>query len=806
MAEWHFGLWTLAGVRIGEVLDAHNRSLSLGLNGTETASFQISLDNPIATELTDILGDCLLTVYQDTTLVFVGECTSLEENASGFKRQINRETLLNRALSLPADISTADVRQADDLISQAARGLFEAVTPSDVGDAGMRQSWVNAQVSAKATPQIVVTYDPSQVESDPTLVANFAGPFWRLGKRLVAKSTIPYQPTNERSQIAWSLITAANAESVTTTGADTGIRQGTLGTTISTTAGPWQYKPVAEGLSELAAVSAYAFEFTNLAQDDFSFSGALAARVATQGGTWGSSGDADGYTGTGTDGGVQRTAVSDSAPVTSGGHFATLSTDITGSVMVQADFSTSLVPYSGAFGVVARYADVDNWVAAVIVPFSPDSFVRLYKRVGGGTPTEVSSTSIGLASASTFYTIRLQIDAAGNWTLWLWTTATDPGIPGSLGAPVSGGPDSDMATGGPLEDGRVGLYDSNTDATAVTRLADSFRAARALSYVDDFGFSGNLSTRTAPKGGTWTEVGATGNFTGTGTGTELGIQRTQTGDASRDAGRYAYLGDWVADALYAQVALKFSAGPFDGRMGVIIRGDGTANEWLMASVEPTSPSTLTVRKRVAGGTPTVLATSPLPPLSSEFYNLRLQADTLGNWAAWFWPVNSTADPAAPMLEGEGDTDLASGGALDDSSAQPGIYDANASALASTRTYDTFFAAVPVEPMGWQTLDFSFTPFEPVADTNEWSVAGVKIAEFNADENIGTSRPEVIFEPGLPTDPVFQTEYEVGDFVTARAKKSDFVTARFNGLVRVFRVDVSIDENGKETVAPIFTEA
>jgi hypothetical protein len=288
-------------------------------------------------------------------------------------------------------------------------------------------------------------------------------------------------------------------------------------------------------------------------------------------------------------------------------------------------------------------------------------------------------------------------------------------------------------------------------------------------------------------------------------------------------------------------------------------------------------SHITVKKRLGGGTLTKLASSGPVPIDARLYNIRLAIDAAGNYAVFWWPTDGE-DPAAPILTGN-DPDLAVGSGTALESGQVGIYDANTSTLAVTRTYDAFIANSHSDTLVWQTLNFELAPTEPTTDAE-----GVQIASFNASSAIGTSKPEVVFEYGgnkairsyrrvlsregllnqavslsqnFPTDadtrvvtdevsilarglfeevitsdigdaslrealaaahvavrkdprqivtfepsqtaPVFGTDYIVGDTVTARA--TALGTVRFNGLFRVYGVEISIDENGRETISP-----
>lgn len=74
MQKWSFVLTALDGTPIGEILNASNRSLSLGLSRAATASFQIRAQNPRLLDLYQ--QDNLLQVWQDSTLRFWGPLVS----------------------------------------------------------------------------------------------------------------------------------------------------------------------------------------------------------------------------------------------------------------------------------------------------------------------------------------------------------------------------------------------------------------------------------------------------------------------------------------------------------------------------------------------------------------------------------------------------------------------------------------------------------------------------------------------------------------------------------------------------------
>lgn len=74
MQKWSFVLTALDGTPIGEILNASDRKVSLGLSRAATASFQIRAQNPRLLDLYQ--ADSLLQVWQDSTLRFWGPVVS----------------------------------------------------------------------------------------------------------------------------------------------------------------------------------------------------------------------------------------------------------------------------------------------------------------------------------------------------------------------------------------------------------------------------------------------------------------------------------------------------------------------------------------------------------------------------------------------------------------------------------------------------------------------------------------------------------------------------------------------------------
>jgi hypothetical protein len=79
LASWRFVLTDTNFTPVGEVLNASERSVTLGLNRIDAASFKIRLDNPLADPLRFLSG--YLKAYRNGTLMFFGPLITAEETA-----------------------------------------------------------------------------------------------------------------------------------------------------------------------------------------------------------------------------------------------------------------------------------------------------------------------------------------------------------------------------------------------------------------------------------------------------------------------------------------------------------------------------------------------------------------------------------------------------------------------------------------------------------------------------------------------------------------------------------------------------
>lgn len=206
----------------------------------------------------------------------------------------------------------------------------------------------------------------------------------------------------------------------------------------------------------------------------------------TEGSTWSESGDTDDFnvnTGYGGKIYATRAAVSDANLNT--GQYARLGTGVRGLVTVQADVQLWQRPVSGAngrFGVFARYVDTNNWLMLVFDALAAATWIsgtatwqlKLYKRVAG----TVTALPLGLYFVNSpsspgfiVQNILLQVDTAGRCA-----AVVRNGSENGPGVFLGGTPaDSDLASGGALDDGGYGLYDAWISATGYTRYYKNFK-------------------------------------------------------------------------------------------------------------------------------------------------------------------------------------------------------------------------------------------------------------------------------------------------------------------------------------------
>jgi hypothetical protein len=119
-------------------------------------------------------------------------------------------------------------------------------------------------------------------------------------------------------------------------------------------------------------------------------------------------------------------------------------------------------------GVFARYVDANNHVRAALRLTSGAAVTHrceIIKRVAGVETIlrQIDTT----AGRGVYVTVTLIVTASGRWI----ATARTQGAQWQ-----ASGNDSDLATGGPLASGRIGLYDFQPGSTSSERSYDAFQA------------------------------------------------------------------------------------------------------------------------------------------------------------------------------------------------------------------------------------------------------------------------------------------------------------------------------------------
>jgi hypothetical protein len=273
-----------------------------------------------------------------------------------------------------------------------------------------------------------------------------------------------------------------------------------------------------EGYCTLRAPLSATFS-TYSARDEYNHSsGALTSKVAPVGGTWTvvASSDADDFSINTTSRAAQRTAVSDSA-LTSGRMVSAGTTNYTaiwvsGEVELSAGLSSAVI----RTGVFARLTDISNYLAAVRIDqgtSTDSSHVKLavIKRVAGTVTTLGETDELSQPSTSN-QQIDLHADADGNWAAFIYPAGsarpTDPTLSGY---------DADLATGGTLATGKIGLIDAYTSSTALTRTHKNFAAyvpnTDAVAYASqsvELRWDGCLREDSA--GTAWAPIAPTGDL------------------------------------------------------------------------------------------------------------------------------------------------------------------------------------------------------------------------------------------------------------------------------------------------------
>lgn len=186
-------------------------------------------------------------------------------------------------------------------------------------------------------------------------------------------------------------------------------------------------------------------------------SGNLSGKVLPVGGTWSTSGSATDFTINTTNRRAQRATTSDASR-----RFAVAGTTNYTTICVEADVLWSGGTFANA-GLLARWADASNFFELMV-----GGQVMYLTTWVAGIENQIAAANVAMV-AGVQYRVRLLVDSSGGAFGWF-------GSPASLGDPVLSASSADLATGGALATGRVGLRDYHPGGQAITRAYDNFQA------------------------------------------------------------------------------------------------------------------------------------------------------------------------------------------------------------------------------------------------------------------------------------------------------------------------------------------
>jgi hypothetical protein len=217
----------------------------------------------------------------------------------------------------------------------------------------------------------------------------------------------------------------------------------------------WQMIIASEDLPAPTSFAAYS-EFTTE-------SGAITGDSLSIGGTWQGAGDADDFTVVSAV--ARRTAVSDAGGMQNG-RLVVATTPVLTDVAARLDLTSPGSGDNGSQGLLLRYVDTSNFLSAQI----RNGDLWLGKRVAGVDTTIATNTNLPFPTNNgDWLTLLVVVSASGTVRVWAGSQGSALGV-------VLTGADSTLATGGALDDGKVGMIDHWPAATAKTREYDNFAA------------------------------------------------------------------------------------------------------------------------------------------------------------------------------------------------------------------------------------------------------------------------------------------------------------------------------------------
>lgn len=214
---------------------------------------------------------------------------------------------------------------------------------------------------------------------------------------------------------------------------------------------------------------------TLTAHDEFDqTAGTLTGKVAPLGGTWtfgGATSSETDFTLDTSNHLVTRTATSNTNPRIDYAGGATMT-----ACVLRGNIKFSAQPAAAVrYGAVARWVDANNYLAVYLNPTTGGvgaGQLNVAKAVGGTLTLIGRVTGAQYKLPNVWYQAEITIGVDGRWSV-------AGGVLGGGIALLLSGQDDDLATGGTLASGRVGLYDYHPSSTAVTRSYDNVVALGA---------------------------------------------------------------------------------------------------------------------------------------------------------------------------------------------------------------------------------------------------------------------------------------------------------------------------------------
>jgi hypothetical protein len=207
------------------------------------------------------------------------------------------------------------------------------------------------------------------------------------------------------------------------------------------------------------------------ARDEFNqTAGPLTGKTAAVGGAWTGAGDADDFSVETTGHTARRTAVSDGGGGVHAGHLALSGASAMTRMVVRVDAKWSVASGTCFPGVIARYVDINSFLAVYLPSVDTAAGVNLVAETRiAGSYTTLGGLRIFPVAVGQQVTIAAFVDTNGLLMAW-------GSLDGVLREPQLLTQSSTLATGGVLASGKAGFVDTWQSATASTRNFDNFAA------------------------------------------------------------------------------------------------------------------------------------------------------------------------------------------------------------------------------------------------------------------------------------------------------------------------------------------